>query len=191
MAIAEDQIFAKAQLKKAIAAVPVKLIDKENLIAQKVEFSHLSPLKKLKLVYDLVDSLSQHVGKFSACKRGCDSCCHYPVSLHGVEIEYIEKHERIKRDKSSAEGDLKEGAPCPFLKNKSCQIYNSRPFVCRIHYAFTKNAKWCEEDVSNKYEFAQLNLSEARRALFAIAKESDAGGIVEIRRAFKSRWTRD
>tara|TARA_B100002003_G_scaffold175288_1_gene163156 strand:- start:3766 stop:4359 length:594 start_codon:yes stop_codon:yes gene_type:complete len=186
MDVEEDQLYARQQLQKAISAIPQKLLDKESLIAQKLEFSNLRPIKKLKVLYDLVDSISAHLGRFSACKKGCNSCCHYPVSILQIEADYIEKFENKKQKNKAEKKTTLEGSACPFLKNGSCSIYKSRPFACRTHFTFTKDAKWCSEEVANTHEFARAELSEARRALFGIAAEHGSSQPLEIRNIFTS-----
>ncbi len=85
------------------------------------------------------------------CKKGCSLCCEngdYPLSE--LEFEYIkmaynklDETTRLQIDKNveKIKSEKKELYCCPFLINKSCSIYNHRPFVCRTFGVLTEDAK--------------------------------------------------
>lgn len=87
----------------------------------------------------------------AACRRGCDHCCHISVTITAVEADLIGRHVRIKpaipsnaiRLQSLMQQDgavpaveaisaLAAPAPCPFLKDGACSVYEVRPMACRL-----------------------------------------------------------
>lgn len=86
--------------------------------------------------YKLRDEVDEACEKFTlmhqsqlACKKGCDSCCE---SLHIFPIEYYAiQEEIIGKNLPKHKWNHQFGKSCRFLKNSECQIYNSRPIICR------------------------------------------------------------
>lgn len=107
------------------------------------------PIMKKFLTY--VDELNKILSEYSPCKKGCPFCCDVPVAVSDLEIllinEYLNKNnipykklnynKLFSKNNSPKEliGGKYMGKKCPFLKNNSCSIYPSRPFVCRKHIA--------------------------------------------------------
>ncbi|MBI9068103.1 MAG: YkgJ family cysteine cluster protein [Salinivirgaceae bacterium] len=86
--------------------------------------------------YNLRDELDKACEKFTSmhisqleCKKGCDSCCEslniFPIEFYALQEELVGKN--LPKFKWSQ----KFGKSCRFLKNGECQIYNSRPIICR------------------------------------------------------------
>lgn len=89
----------------------------------------------------------------TSCRKGCANCCYHPVLvtiLEGVGLyQSLVKQElwtpRLKRSLTehaqrvtglSLEVWHLGMIPCPFLTaEKTCSIYNSRPFSCKITYS--------------------------------------------------------
>lgn len=87
------------------------------------------------------------LGKPVSCRKGCANCCHQPVMislLEGIRIanSLMEQSRwtaqlRAKLEAIDTSADLLvrilAAAPCVFLTaDKTCDIYSSRPFACRI-----------------------------------------------------------
>jgi uncharacterized protein len=88
----------------------------------------------------------------AACRKGCDHCCHIPLTISKVEAELIGKATGrspqtpitavrladLDNDGAAwqrAQAELQAAAPdtpCPFLVDHACSIYESRPLPCRI-----------------------------------------------------------
>ncbi|WP_461629720.1 YkgJ family cysteine cluster protein [Labilibaculum euxinus] len=66
-----------------------------------------------------------------ACKKGCSECCmHFSV----LPVEYFSILQELKANPPKEYQELDEEADdCNFLINDLCQIYQSRPFICRTH----------------------------------------------------------
>lgn len=86
----------------------------------------------------------------SACRNGCSHCCHIPVTISEIEAGMIGQRTGLKPARPAksvrladfddldlaeeALGELKKRpfAPCPFLKDGACSVYDIRPMVCRL-----------------------------------------------------------
>lgn len=87
----------------------------------------------------------------TACREGCDHCCHVDVGVNTTEIIAIAEHvdetfspadreallTRV-RTRNARKAQLPPDQrtslplPCPFLVNSRCTIYSVRPMSCRI-----------------------------------------------------------
>lgn len=90
-------------------------------------------LKKYRQLRNEVSELSDKLSKLHknemACKKGCSECCmHFSV----LPIEYFSMLEELKENPPANYQELDEAADdCNFLHKDLCQIYASRPFICR------------------------------------------------------------
>lgn len=95
---------------------------------------------------------SKPMQEVAACRKGCDHCCHIPLTISKVEAEMIGRATGrspqapaaairlaelgdTEYDWQRAQAELQAAAPatsCPFLVNHACSIYESRPLPCRI-----------------------------------------------------------
>ncbi|WP_372775369.1 YkgJ family cysteine cluster protein [Mangrovibacterium sp.] len=98
------------------------------------------------------------------CKKGCDLCC-MNYQIFPVEYFAIEQALKVK----AAETMESTNGSCVFLKNHYCQIYESRPFICRTHglpLLFMNDEQWelsvCE---LNFTEFDDEEFSEENTLL--------------------------
>lgn len=82
-------------------------------------------------VSEVSDKLSKLHKDEMACKKGCSECCmHFSV----LPVEYFSILEELKENPPEQYRELNEEADdCNFLINDLCQIYQSRPFICRTH----------------------------------------------------------
>ncbi len=94
-----------------------------------------SLLRKIK---ELGQSQDEAYGEQIRCEAGCYHCCHPPDSLFQVEAETLEaaisalsteQKERIAERLVAYEQD--NSLLCPLLENGCCQVYESRPSICR------------------------------------------------------------
>ncbi|WP_075107898.1 YkgJ family cysteine cluster protein [Neptuniibacter marinus] len=132
-----------------------------------------------------MNELYEYASRYTPCKKGCSDCCHYAVTVSEVEIAFIEKFTRVKRQKTfSSKADF-HGTPCPFLKNGSCSIYDVRPFVCRRHVTLTSTNTWCNPNISNNETFPLLRFTSLDEAFDDIRRESKSFEFYDIRQVFK------
>lgn len=175
---------AEANQQNAVAAIPAKLQAKEDQFAEKLRGSKVGPLKKLELLYGLVDELSGAFSFCTPCTKGCSACCRYPVSISEVEVAYIEKHTKHRRRKALLAKQDFHGEPCPFLQAGACSIYQARPFFCRRHHALTPNAYWCQPERSNDRLFSRLDFTGVNQAFDDIRLETQSVSFLDIRQYF-------
>jgi Fe-S-cluster containining protein len=60
------------------------------------------------------------------CDRGCGGCCGIAPA---TEAEY-QKVISVARAKKLV--PLHQGITCPFYQDGACQVYDARPFICRL-----------------------------------------------------------
>ncbi len=108
--------------------------------------------KALHQIYEAFEISASVYKQHALCAPGCAFCCmHFGhvdiITLEGVIIlqriekfakpqkkQILKKIEKNKRDK-----ERQKTVPCPFLKtDKTCMIYEDRPFSCRQLYSVQK-----------------------------------------------------
>ena len=90
-----------------------------------------TPFGRLKWSYRYLDYYHKFVTPDSVCSKGCSHCCSTDVCISSLEAAYITEHIGIPADFSSPHS-RNHSSPCPFLSTeKSCSIYQFRPFSCR------------------------------------------------------------
>ena len=82
-------------------------------------------------VSELSDKLAKLHKEEMACKKGCSECCmHFQV----LPVEYFSILQELKQNLPEQYQELNDEADdCNFLIGDLCQIYKSRPFICRTH----------------------------------------------------------
>ena len=83
------------------------------------------------MVNDALKSLYRQIPTFQ-CRKGCTDCCG-PVPFSEAEADQIE----IKRKAKPGSID------CPYSKGGRCEIYDKRPFMCRLFGASHEKALKC------------------------------------------------
>lgn len=105
-------------------------------------FNNLSPINKIKKLYEVIDLNIENSGlkKITACGEGCSFCCHDKINITEDEAVYIKSHNpsynversQVQKDRDFWSLSFKNKA-CIFLKDNKCSIYNIRPYICRLH----------------------------------------------------------
>ena len=163
--------------------MPVLLKDQEAQFAKTYTRHKGNAFSKLQYLYEFMDDIYGFVGKFVPCKRGCIHCCHMPVSISELEIEFISKQANVKRSKRRLSINDTD-SPCPFLKKGACAIYKVRPFVCRQYVMLDETSKWCHVDVCNKIKLTQLKFTEITEFYDQLLHDCGKGKRLDIREAF-------
>ena len=189
MDIQESKNFAKDRIKALEEEIPLRIKRKEENLFNRLSNAKLKPIKKLASLYDAMNEIYGFAAKFTPCKKGCSKCCYYNVTVSEIEVQYIELNEGIKRDKVLGNKRDFHGERCPFLgKSGSCEIYNSRPFVCRRHVVVTEDSTWCETDKANKHTFPLLAFSEVDKSFDLIRVEAGCEkSQTDLRQLFNSK----
>ena len=113
-------------------------------------------LRRMKELYDAFESAAAAYKTNAACGKGCAFCCTDAGSIHITTMEgriirdtmaRLPRQRRMALQKSLTKDMKKREAgrqsPCPFLmKNRTCAIYEIRPFVCRRVYSM----RTCTQD---------------------------------------------
>ena len=180
----EEKASAQNNFNRLVAEIPVRLSEREDQFANKIERMKTNPAKKLESLYSFMSELYLFASKYTPCKKGCSGCCHYSVTVSEVEIVHIEKHAKKKRNKVISPKKDFHGSPCPFLEKGVCSIYEARPFVCRKHVTLTSTNTWCNPDNSNNETFPLLQFSSVNDAFDHIRRESASFEIFDIRQVF-------
>jgi len=178
-----SQLKAKETVEKIERLMPVALKNQEEQFAKTFSKHKGNALSKLQYLYDFMDDIYGFVSKFIPCKKGCVHCCHIPVSISELEVEFITKLTNTKRAKSNLRVTDND-RPCPFLKKGACSIYKARPFVCRQHVMLDETSKWCHIDVCNEIKLTQLQFTEIRGFYNNLLYDSGKGSRLDIREAF-------
>lgn len=108
----------------------------------------------------LSDKLSnQHKSNLN-CKKGCDSCC---MEFSVLPVEFFTIVDEMKNRELSINHQAND-EQCMFLVGHECQIYPSRPFICRTHglpllYMNDEGTAW-------ELSFCELNFTDFELADF-------------------------
>lgn len=116
----------------------------------------------------LTDELHKVVGDTAPCKAGCSHCCHMSTLITQAEAEALSKAsgrvlatpppEAWDQDADTANPRY-EGAPCPFLADGLCSVYDARPFACRVHYSMDADSLLCQIVPGEKIRTPTLDTS--------------------------------
>lgn len=179
-----SQQIARDKVEQVKRQLPHKLMIREKNLFKNFKKKYAPPIAKLQKLYSFMDELYAFVAKFTPCKLGCTACCHIPVSISGIEIEYVEQASGIRRMSGLPVTLSNEATRCPFLLNNLCSVYAARPYVCRSHVTFDKNSRWCQIDVCHNVKLSELRFSEVERIYEEIIFESRLEKWVDIRKVF-------
>jgi len=178
-------LYAYKNQEYCLKSIPKGLINQEEKIEKRLGKAKASNIRKLEIIYELQDSLSKSISKYTPCKKGCSACCHYDVSVSALEIEYIEKMTNHQRTPLIGSSENFLGKPCPFLIDNTCSIYEFRPFACRRHHALTTDAYWCDTERCFEHSFPLIGYSGLEGAFKRLVSEhSPSTGFKDIRQYF-------
>lgn len=139
---------AKTRSRKFQQEQPRELLLEASLLPQKVKGMNAKPMIRINPILDLADRFSKAVQPYTACKRGCNHCCHIEVAITGVEAQLLGSKIGVQPAKLNPpelrpKGSFSYDTPCSFLENGECSIYEHRPFVCRNHSSFELTDEPC------------------------------------------------
>lgn len=116
----------------------------EHILAQLKEVgTHRVPSKaKVIRLRHLAGEYTKHFASQTACRTGCNHCCHIKAPIPEGEAKLIAKAigRKVVTPKNvrlldgqayPSTSDEFFGVPCTFLKEGACSIYAHRPLVCR------------------------------------------------------------
>lgn len=170
------------------AAVPADLNAQDDRIAAELSSANASARSKLGKVYRLIDAVSKVAAPYIACRRGCAACCKMNVSITSIEAERLAVatgRKMVPQVQPSRHAlDKFSGAPCPFLVDDECSVYEVRPLACRVHYSFDVDNYWCQPERSNAVDMPMVSMRGAQMAYAAIAGRTRLGGCADIRDFF-------
>lgn len=176
--IIASQAAATATANKILVLMPEQLKQRENVLMLMFLNHRGNPLTKLQALYGFMDELYSFISQFVPCKKGCNHCCHIPVSISDLEIEFIKKQAKVRRTKSPL--PLVD-SPCPFLVKGACSIYKVRPFFCRQHVSLDATPMCCRVENANKIMLQRLHFTEVRKVYEMLLSKSGLGQIRDIR----------
>lgn len=88
--------------------------------------------------------------KHLACARGCNHCCRSPVGVAGIEAVLVadaidrtftpEARQSLRRRMDARKAAQQPNHLCPLNVDGRCQVYDSRPFNCRVFHSFDVDA---------------------------------------------------
>jgi Fe-S-cluster containining protein len=165
------QTEAHENLKKLQRLIPADLQDRENRLLETFSKHKGNQLSKLHDLYGFMDELFSYAARVTPCEKGCNHCCHIPVSVSALEFEYMKNRNRKLKNKISY-SDQDTSKPCPFLHKRACSIYEIRPFLCRSHVAVTATSDWCHLDLCHTIKLPQLSFTEIKKVYAQLLVES-------------------
>lgn len=145
----ETQETAQKNYEAFLAAIPVEIHRREEMLASDLRLMNAKPLVKLARIRKSVETLFAYASEHVACKMGCAYCCHQAIDISRLEAEFIQgktgiKHVHISNPPLRDPLDFSEKTPCPFLKQGACSIYEYRPVICRIAVNLDRDSYWCK-----------------------------------------------
>lgn len=128
---------------------PRELIDETAVLRQKVLKMNAKPMIRINPILTIADRLTKALEPYTACKRGCNHCCHIQVAITGVEAQLLGSKigvppAKLAPPKLRPQSSFSYETPCTFLKDGECGIYEHRPFACRNHASFESTDEPCK-----------------------------------------------
>jgi Fe-S-cluster containining protein len=178
----KSQQIANDNYLACIRQMPRSLIVREKKLYKIVKKTKNDPIKMLRKLYSFMDDLYGSIQDYTPCKKGCSYCCCIPISVTELDVYFIEKSLRIKRNEIKLA--ILPETPCPFLVSNSCSIYRYRPFVCRKNVTFDNSSKWCHAKVGANAAMPTLQFNRIERAYHYLVNISGANKVFDIREVF-------
>lgn len=137
----------------------------------------------------------------SACRKGCDHCCHIPLTISQTEAELIGRAAGRRpvvpaasirllelgdeeQDWQAAQEQLQAAAPkgaCPFLVEHECEIHESRPLACRVLLNLDDDELLCRQVEGAEASVPYANAMQLKAHYLAL---QPAGVLADIRAFF-------
>ncbi|MBN9299875.1 MAG: YkgJ family cysteine cluster protein [Filimonas sp.] len=140
-----DKIRDQEKYQAKLSEIESSINNTLALYNKVVKSGRLSTFKEMvELIDKCIAELPLRDQREHSCRRGCDACCHYDVSIYPQEAELILRFCRKKKIpidteylKQQAAIPLRERSAslthsaCVFLEKGECKIYPVRPINCR------------------------------------------------------------
>jgi len=136
-----------------------KIFQQNMSLAQVLDYYYPEYYSKMQ---ETIDHFNKQSPNPITCKKNCDACCYYMVASVPIEAKYIYYHAKkqltrkqiksvVRKMRNAYSMEQKYASlypndvikqaqmyrlakiPCPFLKDRTCIIYNYRPMICRYH----------------------------------------------------------
>lgn len=179
---------SRSRLTTFLSILPKDLDARDDAIEETLRHDNSSAKSKLGKIYSLMSAVSQHVGPYVACGKGCSDCCKMNISISIMEAERLstvsgKPMTTVKQPVRHTEDEF-SGKSCPFLLGDSCSVYEARPYACRAHFSFDTSAYWCHPERSHRGEMTLLEMGGVRKAYDEIVVNSRLHGFADIRDFF-------
>ena len=181
---------SRSRLTAFLSVLPKELDEQDDAIADILHRENASAKSKLRKIYSLMSEVSQHLGPYVACEKGCSDCCKMNISISVVEAERLsavsgKPMASVKQPTRHSKEEF-TGSPCPFLVADSCSVYEARPYACRAHFSFDTSSYWCHPERMHNGELTLLAMGGVRKAYDEVVVNSRLHGFADIRDFFPS-----
>ncbi len=136
---------------------------------------------KRRRIVQIIDAANHALAPHAACRTGCGHCCNIAVEITQREAAAIgavahispkvlpvADNETVDRMRQGI--DLYRDAPCPFLRDQQCSVYEVRPSVCRAHHSLNEDNEQCKMSTpSQESSVPSFNLKAPLYALAFLA----------------------
>jgi hypothetical protein len=179
---------ARGRLTAFLAAMPPELNARDDALERELAVANASTKAKLGKLYLYLTEVGRAAEPYVACRKGCSACCHMDVSITLAEAERLASASGRPMNRHvrplSEHTPRHTVAPCPFLVEGACSVYEARPFACRAHFSFDTSAYWCQPGRVFDEDMPMLEMGGARKVYVSLAMSSPFGGMADIRDFF-------
>lgn len=162
----DPALDAAGQAKAQRIGQRLSKLNLSGLAAQAARAPH--DRKKVIILRELADHLGRAAAPEAPCRKGCNHCCHIPLLMTPNEAKIIaeETGAPLAHPPLSIHADMSvTGAPCTFLTDAGCAIYDKRPYACRIYYVLEPDNVLCELVEGRGIEVRQYDMLHYNMAL--------------------------
>ncbi|MGH4138055.1 YkgJ family cysteine cluster protein [Clostridium sp.] len=156
-------------------------------------------IRKLRRLYEKLDTALKPIEKVTSCKQGCNYCCYLPILSSQLENELIKEYmsehysagklaefkNRINENKDTLSqlvhinGRFMDenyklystsNIRCSFLdNNNNCAIYKVRPFICRKYLVFNSPTV-CKNTLNKTDQYYSNYLTTVKDSIIKLNK---------------------